>query len=421
MFKTVVLASILLSFKLTSATVLELACEQSLDANECIIDGIQLQNSTSQLEMSFNRSKNGKLSLKNFVSIKSNQFLDQTTPTDLTIINSTLTMVPRNDSDQDKVKQLCIKNSTVLLLENGLKSFKKLKILNFEAVKIEEVSNEAFAGLKDVTHIGLLNVSMTNELEAAIQQIQGVSSLTCNRCSIDDQMFQKLLNGFKTVDIIHVIANSIKSIKCDKIVKSQLSELSVSENQVSGLFPTCKLPVVDASKNQIKTLFIHSGTKSIDASMNLIKDVKCDVLIDLFTLNLNDNLLTQLMCISSIATLEQLYINGNKIRFFKLNTFQKLTNLKVISAMNNPIYYYQPNLFSSFPRNAITQISVDRFDFGYEDLKQFYPKLTEVFHEKLNRTCDAYYKILEILKDQNINLYFFELPNCEVKKDSIIT
>ena len=197
------------------------------------------------------------------------------------------------------------------------------------------------------------------------------------------------MDDFKLIDTIYVKSNAIKSIKCDKIVNNQLSELSVSDNQLSGLFPTCKLPVVDASKNQIKTLLIQAGTRSIDASMNMITNIKCENSLDTNILNLNDNQLTELMCISSISTLEQLNVNGNKIRFFKINTFQKMTSLRIISAMNNPIYNYQPNLFSAIPRNGITQISVDRFDFGYEDLKQFYPKLIEVFHDKLNRTCEA--------------------------------
>lgn len=191
--------------------------------------------------------------------------------------------------------------------------------------------------------------------------------------------------------------------------------LSINLNQLFGIFPTCGVPVVDVSENKIDTLFIQSGTTTVNASMNVISDIRCDKFVNLLFLNVAGNLLNNLMCVAGISTLEDLNINSNKFKVFGSLSFNKMTSLKAISILDNPIKFISPSLFASVTESLIMKISVDRFDAGYDKLTTFYPHLYEVTHNEINGTCDDYDKVVEALKSQNISLFLLKSSAC-IKK-----
>lgn len=389
----------------------QVSCQNILDGSKCIVDGFSLQNTTGQLKVP---SKNVQLCLKNFSNLQTNGFLDSITANNLLITNSSFTAIQKNNSQENKVINFSIKNSTVSLLANGLKSFKNVKILCFQNVIFDKIDLAAFNGMTNIMQLSFSNITMTSQLTTAIRTISNINLFLCTHCNIDDETFDKILDGFNSVETITVMNNMIKRIRCERIVQNNLSELDISQNQLEGTLPTCGIIDINLSINKIEELYIQTGTIAIDASNNLISKIKCDTALETVVLNFNYNLLTNLMCITVIPSIEQLYIDSNNFTYFGLNSFEKMTKLRIISALNNPLLIYPPNLFTSTSKNIIMKITVDRFDDGYEKLRKNYPKLQEIFHDNFNGNCEAHAMATDVLKSQGIRLYLLRPSNCTI-------
>lgn len=393
-----------------SSDVQDAECAKDFIETTCYIDGSFLENSIGLLNISGPQSTYFKLHLTNFKYLQSSQFVELIHVKDLQIENSTLEIVSNSSWNDCKVNYLNIINCTLNI--QSLNNFKKLTILTMKNVEIVKINPAAFTGLTKISFLGFTDIKMTNELSASFKNLKLVIDFRCARCGITDKYFLKILQNLKSAEILSFPSNSIKSVKCDEIARLEMNQLSIDSNELYGIFPTCGVPIVVVSENKIDTLFIHSGTESLDASINVISSIKCYKFLNLTYLKVAGNLLSDLMCVSDISSLQELNIDSNKFTFFKNYDFEKLTNLKILSALDNPILSLRPNLFSFNRKNVITRITVDGFDSGYGSLAHYYPKLTEVFHKKINGSCEDYNKILNTLKSQNISLYLLKTINC---------
>ncbi|CAG9812017.1 unnamed protein product [Chironomus riparius] len=404
---------LLLKFSLTaSQNVQELTCEEGTIRSVCIIDGSKLDSMTQQLKISNNSSKHFQLHLKNFRQLQSDLIVVNNNVRDLFVVNSTILLVNRTDFVDLTVQHIFIINSTASFDAGSLSSFKSLINFNLINSKISKINPCAFEELPNVTKIDLTNTSLSDDLVTAVEALENIKKLVCTNCKLNDEQLMKIVKSHGQLDTILLPSNAVKSLKCDKIKNLKLSELDLSCNNLSKTFQTCKIVSVDVTENKIDTLHIQYGTKTIEAAKNLISKIKCEYSLNTVEINLNKNLLTDLMCISSISTLEYLSINSNKFKNFKLYAFEQMTRLRYISAMDNPIYLSKPNLFAPESKSPLERINVDKFDFGYEKLRFFYPKLEEVFHYQFTGSCEKYFQILDILKEQNINFYVFKAPSC---------
>jgi len=192
----------------------------------------------------------------------------------------------------------------VSLLGNGLKSFKNVKILFLQNVIFDKVDSAAFNGMANIMQLSFSNITMTSQLTTAIRAIPNINLFLCTHCNIDDEAVDKILDGFNSVETITVEDNTIKRMSCDRIVQNNLSELDISQNQLEGTLPTCGIIDVNLNNNKIEELYIQTGTIVIDASNNLISKIKCDTALETVVINLNHNLLTDLMCIRLIPSVE---------------------------------------------------------------------------------------------------------------------
>ena len=397
----------------TSQNILELPCQKGTIGSICNIDGSRLDNMTQQFKVPNDSSKYFQLYLKNFKQLQSDQLIVQNNKVQyLFVVNSTINLVNRSEFMDRSVNHIFIINSTASFDSGGLNSFKSLVNLNLINTKINKIDQAAFDGLPNVSRIEVTDTLMSDDLVTAVEVLMNINKLICMNCKLNDEQFEKILKSHRQLDTILIQSNEVKSVKCDEIKDMKLYELDLTSNKLSKTFQTCKIVSVDVTENQIDTLYIQSGTRIIEAAKNLISQIKCENSLNTVEINLNENLLTDLMCISSISTLEQLSIDSNKFTDFKLYAFEQMTRLRYISAMDNPIYLFRPNLFAPVSKSPLERINVDRFDFGYENLNFFYPKLTEVFHFQFNGSCEKYFQICNILKLQNISFYVFMSPSC---------
>lgn len=385
-------------------------CDKVTANFSCTINGSTIEGNQYKIKIS---PKISHLYLNGFENLQNDQFVDQLKIIDVNVINSSLQMVLKSKSTKDEIINFSVVNSNVSLAARSFISIQMLKNLYFRNVKFDNVDSEAFFGVPDMISIEFTNVKITNELIVAFKSLLGVK-LICSRCELNDEKFSSILKALRFSQSISVMSNNITTLKCNEIANFDLVKLSMRDNQLSKTLSTCKVSNVDFSVNHIQMLIIQSGTKILDASNNLISSIKCEGSLDTVSIYLNDNLLNDLSCITTISTLEELCIDSNNFTYFKANSFDKLTKLKYISVINNPIRYYRPNVFTIRGKSTLTRINIDQFDFGYENLKRFYPQLTEVFHNKFNKSCEIYFNILETLKSQNINFYLFEPVNCKI-------
>ncbi|CAG9810889.1 unnamed protein product [Chironomus riparius] len=203
---------------------------------------------------------------------------------------------------------------------------------------------------------------------------------------LSDLPRNSVLNEVFIVDsTISIAANSFENLT--NLKKISLNEvkilrvLNLSSNKLFGLFNSSKIQTLIIDNNNITSIFIDGATTSVFASENSITEILCSNISKIIELDLNDNKLSDFGCIISMKNLKILNINFNNFTFFDKNWFENLTNLNSIFAMHNLLTSYPPDMFAVSLDNQLREIGIDRFDYGYANLKIMYPKLLEVWFQ----------------------------------------
>lgn len=310
-----------------------------------------------------------------------------------------------------------------------------LKVLTFKNVTFKFIDRTLFNDINYLDSIQVRNMRISNEFIQALSSIKMIKHFECKNCGISDL---RILEAFNSIGHIVITSNPIEHFNCSSIQhlkkiertqpisrepnrqklsrdqKTQLAILNMILNKLTGVFETCQIENVEIKFNQITTLFVRNRTLIVDATGNFISSVKCDDEMDIKQLILTNNSLTDLMCISTMTTLQILYIDSNNFKFFRADGFLNLNNLTTISALDNPLTYYDPKMFISSERGNLIGIRVARFDYGYDEIRNFYPSLKELIHGTLNQSCVQYENIFQILKIQNIRFFYENSYNCNV-------
>lgn len=304
----------------------------------------------------------------------------------LSIVNSTVSLIP-NDAftTSNVIKYISIVNSTILKVEgkpfNNLKNLRKLEVI------ISDV-NEEFMKILDLNH----------EIE----------KFSCKSCDLNAAKMFKIVKNMKIKSNVDLSNNLIEHFRGEVHPKS----LIMINNRLTDLFNTYQIKELSLRDNKITVLLIQGSTRFLDAKNNSISELRCGSVLVVKELYLDDNKLSTFKCISSMNSLEILNINSNNFEHILPEWFENLQNLKCISALNNQLSNYDPIMFMASRNNNIVQIYVNKFNYGYENLKYFYPKLKEVVHDKLTTDCDEYFENIEATKKQKIALIYHTLANC---------
>ncbi|KAL7027712.1 hypothetical protein ACKWTF_005547 [Chironomus riparius] len=333
------------------------------------------------------------------------------------------------------ISEFIFENMELALAKNCFVNCTNLKVLTFENVTFKSVDKMLFKNVQKLNLLYVWNTNILYEFIVAVESLQKLKIFECKNCGITNL---KVLEAFNSVEHIVIRATSIEQFECsniqhlqliDQVQKVhrisnrqriseeqnlQLANLNLMSNEITGDFQTCHIEDVDIKHNKITTLFVQSRTLTVDATENLISTIKCDDQMDIEQLILNDNKLSDLMCISSMISLKILLIDSNNFKFFKPGSFINLMNLTIISVLNNNLNYFDPNIFLTIGSSNLVRISIDRFDFGYDQVRNFYPKLIELRHGRFNLSCSEYESIYQMLKMQDIRFYYVEKNNCNV-------
>lgn len=401
-----------------SSKVTKIDCKSIDFGSSCVIDGSNIPNTTEILQLSTNPSGNVKIFFHNFANFSTKSFKNLFNFSQLTLTNSNVVFENNANFEDTAMMDIYLINCSATFLNGGLSFMKKLNNLFTRDTVFMKIEGNAFEGIKNFGSISIGTSKITEELMSALNKINTIKYFTCFDCGLDSFNFPNFLSRFKAMDILSVTNTEISYIECKSIKHLMLLQGLFEENKLNETFHTCAVDVMNIRSNQVEKLHIQADTRDIDASNNSIFTIICDSELDLIILNLNNNKLSYLQCIATIPTLQELYIDSNNFSFFKNYQFDELKNLRFISVVNNQFKYLKPNLLTSaVTESPLIRIGIDKFDFGYEYLRDFYPKLQELHHRSMDVDCYRRNLNLEYLIDQNIRFYEQYPVNCSSYND----
>lgn len=397
----------------SSAKVQKVVCEIPVNSY-CQIDGSSVASSSNHMEISTPLGSIISVTFKNFKDLQLESFKEALKVQQVQVLDSNFTAISGDSTASNtKVANIGFTNSSVSLKNEGFTNFRSLENLIFENITFKEVQLEAFKGISSLVYFKVFKLKMPAELLGALKNLSFVRTFDCSKCQLDDEHFSFILRSLPAMETLTSFKNQITKLNCSDISSKLLETVRLDENFLNGTFRTCGILELFIQRNSIDTIHIQSKTTSIDASRNSISTIKCDENLQLKTLILSNNKLTSLQCVADISTLEELNIDSNSISFFEPWDFDDLSKLWYISAMDNPLKAFPVDMFrSQVPDTPLKRINVDKFDSGYEKLRELYPKLKELFHPRFNGSCEEYLKIDKATKQQKIMWALFTHRVC---------
>lgn len=352
-------------------------------------------------------------------ALKFNYGYFQVFPKLLLVLNPKATMVSFYDSSIDMMSFQNVTNSV------------NVKDISFVNVVIQKIPKDAFNKVSNVKIITFINVNITNiegkpldELKklrflniykSNVKNYQNILSFNrkidgfkCVSCSLNDEVLENLFKKLNVNLSVDFSQNEIENFNCSFNPKS----LIITSNELIGTFDSCHITDISVRNNKLTGLFIQKSAVAIDATNNFISEIKCGSDLAVEEFSIDNNKLSNFQCISSMFSLKLLNINSNEFQNFIPEWFENLKNLEVISLMENQLVNYDPIMFMASRNNRIVQIKIEKFNYGYEVLKHFYPNLREIIHDKLRIDCDEYFEISDDLLKQKIALTYLDTVNC---------
>lgn len=295
---------------------------------------------------------------------------------------------------------------------NAFDNFKSLEALSFTNTRVSEIDGTPFKRLQDLKYLTINRVNASKNIFSFFELPSKVGSFHCKYCSIDDEhlvKIDKMLNVPYEVDLSN---NSIKFFKC----RIRPVSLIITFNEMQEIFDTCDSKEIIVHHNNISTLIIRTRAISIEASYNSIIELKCDRFLKVSLLSLSCNNLSNFKCIGAMFRLKLLNLSFNKFQYFYPEWFENLSRLKNIEVIGNPIKSFKPEMFASKSNQALMQIYIDKFDYGYENMKKLYPALAEI---NLQYDENDSKMITKILENQSIAVHFYKIDNLTKERNYV--
>lgn len=291
-------------------------------------------------------------------------------------------------------KELQLSNGNIEKLE-GLGNFSNLTTLNLAD---NNISNDTeIRKLKKLQNLNLANNKLNNNY-SSIENLYELINLNLIGNNIQD------LNSLS-----NLINNINEAHKKNSSVKTKLTDLSLSDNQITDisslkyyteiqrlylasnkinniepLAENTKLKVLDISKNEIEKIDavkLLNKLETINANNNLIKDISAISSLSLYTLNISNNRISDISALEGQVSLLTLDISNNKI-----NDVSKIESLLIRNEFN----VKQQKLAEAMPNEQTESVTI---------------KLPAIFISAKNTNSKVY------------TSNDFELENCSLSDD----
>lgn len=410
---TLILMILIVVYFSTQSDVQELNCTVSYNKKSCDVNGMNMLNGTKFIKLSGNPKPSYEITFSNFKNFENTLFIGEFHTNKITMDRSNVTMQGNSNFTDVKLTAVWFRKSVVSLLNGGLSGFPMIKFILFFDSLLNDVETGAFEDVRNLNGLSMINTTITNDFIEALNILPSFKNFECRKCDINNSKFSSMMENLKMVEEFLINNNRLSAVNCSQVLHLNLEIANFDNNFLNETVGSCHIKTFSIRNNQVDTLYIQTNTTKIYATNNSIASIKCDNQVNLAVLEINFNNLSDLQCIVNVSTLEELNINSNKFTNFKPNDFKYLKKLKIISAIGNDFVHYLPQIFYTAEQtNRIVRININKFDFGYEDLKKFYPELRELFHKKNEGNCDKYHKILDALANKNVNFYYMESHEC---------
>lgn len=305
----------------------------------------------------------------------------------------------------------------------------KLELLNISHRTITEIDDGAFDNLSKLRKLYLSHNNITKITSKMFSSLTSVWFIDLK------------YNHIKTLDKDLFVNN--RQLKCLKLDhndiskidgqlfnrESVLSWLLLSHNELKVFdIPNAKRVWID--HNEIKQLFIPNTVQHLYADHNDIVKVTCDeVSSSINSLNLTENLLTELGCIGSLTELTNLYIGYNNLGRLNKSSLVALSNLTTLNLKstniiledgvfshqnklkNLDISYNQIGNFALeilFPARDLYDLRIDGnniTEFSYNDLGTMFTRLKTIGVGDNHFNCTFLRQAIEHLDSINISTY----------------
>lgn len=128
----------------------------------------------------------------------------------------------------------------------------------------------------------------------------------------------------------------------------KIDELNLKNNGLEKLTLRSPVIILDVDDNKLKELFITDSTRNVSASNNKIETLKSDKKLEIESLKLSRNKITNgmLAMLKTASKLKVLDLSGNALNELELDTFADMALLKLLNLDNSSIKNISYGLFT---------------------------------------------------------------------------
>lgn len=192
------------------------------------------------------------------------------------------------------------------------------------------------------------------------------------------------LNGLHNVEVFNLNDNFIETVSADAFMKMKsLRVLDLRNNEIFSIYLEFNSTVtyVDLSQNILQNLEVASDIATLNASKNKLRFLTAKSGIQIFSLNLSNNLLKETNGLRGLKSLRHLNLAGNHFNYITSRTFWNLDNLIEINLSKNFLKHVNLYHFSNLnflqslwlSNNEITRMKVT-----HKNFENILPQLREI-------------------------------------------
>lgn len=294
------------------------------------------------------------------------------TISNLTILNSTMDDIPPISSSYSiSLRYLnCIGCGLADITKHSFAPIPNLFTLNISFGSYKKLNKNLFS---ELTTLNLLNVSHGAIIEiddAAFYNLKSLVTLTLSSNNIT-RITAKMFTPLENVRMLDLSYNHIETLDSGLFANNtNLIHLDLRYNDINRIdgriFPrqsvvACSIII---SYNKLTTLDLALlDTPGVLAEGNQINQINCNNSSKVTQLDLSNNSLTELGCISSLTQLTNLSLNYNNLGKLNQSSFAALTELRHLCLVSANIRQLEYGIFSH--QNQLIHLDISKNHMGH--------------------------------------------------------